>query len=84
MSEFTQAFELHNMVPGPAGVAVVQVMYKSEDGILDCYGTTKPADAATGFATGCLFRKTDGSDGSALYLNEGDAASADFNLVVIT
>lgn len=83
MSEFTIAFELANMVPGKAGVAVPIATFITEDGVLDCYGTTKPADAAEGFATGCLFRKTDGADGSALYVNEGDADSADFNLVTV-
>ena len=81
MSEFTIAFELENMIPGKAGVAVPRATFISEDGVLDCYGTTKPADAAVGFATGCLFRKIDGGAGTSLYVNEGDAASANFNAV---
>lgn len=48
-------------------------------GILDAYGTTVPADNATGYATGCLFRHTDGGNGTALYVNEGTVAAADFN-----
>jgi hypothetical protein len=83
MSEYTIQNELANMVPGPAGVAVPRATFISEDGVLDCYGTTKPADAAEGFATGCLFRKTDGGDGTSLYVNEGDADSADFNAVTV-
>jgi hypothetical protein len=52
-------------------------------GWLVAWGVTKPADAATGYATGCLFLHTDGGDGSALYVNEGDADSADFNLITV-
>ena len=68
----------------PAGTATPQVLLASADGILDCYGTTMPGDGSVGYAPGCLFRRVDGTDGSALYLNEGTAASSDFNLVVIT
>lgn len=42
-------------------------------------GTTVPSDAATGYARGCIFIKTDGGAGTTLYVNEGDHASADFN-----
>jgi hypothetical protein len=79
MSEFNIQYELANMVPAPAGVATPYVMYRSEDGILDCYGTTVPTDATDGFAIGCTFRKVDGGAGTALYVNEGTAGSCDFN-----
>lgn len=52
-------------------------------GILDAYGPTVPADASVGYATGCLFRHTDGGDGTALYVNEGTLASADFNAITV-
>ena len=44
-------------------------------------GTTVPADGADGFATGCIFMKTDGGAGSALYVNEGSNTSANFDEV---
>lgn len=50
-------------------------------GILQAYGVTVPSDAAVGYATGCIFQHIDGADGTALYLNEGTAASADFNAI---
>jgi hypothetical protein len=50
-------------------------------GIIVAYGTTVPADAATGYATGCLFLHTDGGDGTSLYVNEGSNTSADFDPV---
>lgn len=42
-------------------------------------GTTVPSDGATGYAPGCLFIKSDGGADTTLYVNEGTAASADFN-----
>ena len=48
--------------------------------ILD-YGITMPVDGVAGFAPGCIFIHV---DGSALFVNEGTATSADFNLIVVT
>ena len=52
-----------------------------EDGdlLLDASGDTVPSDGATGYATGCLFKHTDGGAGTSLYVNEGSGTSADFN-----
>ena len=52
-------------------------------GTLMAYGATVPSDGATGYATGCLFLHTDGGDGTALYVNEGTSASADFNAITV-
>ena len=52
-------------------------------GVLDAYGSAVPTDGSTGYATGCLFRHTDGGDGTALYVNEGDKDSCDFNAVTV-
>jgi hypothetical protein len=52
-------------------------------GIMLAYGTTVPADATVGYAIGCLFIHTDGGAGTALYCNEGTAASADFDAVTV-
>ena len=78
-SRGTIAFTLHNMLPAPKGNAVPQVLFRSDDGILLCFGTTVPTDGATGYGTGCHFRHTVGGVGTALYVNEGTAASADVN-----
>lgn len=48
-------------------------------GIMDAYGDTVPTDGSTGYATGCIFRKTDGGAGTSLYVNEGTLTSSDFN-----
>jgi hypothetical protein len=50
--------------------------------ILD-YGITKPADGVAGFAIGCIFIHVDGGNGSALWVNEGTATAADFNLITV-
>ena len=77
-SRFTKAFDLHNMVPGPAASAVVQVIYKSEDGIMLCYGTSADtvleAEAAGTYAPGCLYIKV-ASGASVIYLNTGAAGA---------
>jgi len=46
-------------------------------------GKTVPSDGATGYGTGCLFQHTDGGDGTALYVNEGDGNSANFNAITV-
>lgn len=42
-------------------------------------GATVPSDATAGYAKGCIFIDTDGGAGTTLYVNEGTAASCDFN-----
>lgn len=76
MSRYKLAFDHNNMIAAPAGKAAVQVIWKTIDGITDCYGTTVPADATAGYAPGCRF--TDVMNGAA-YINEGSATSCDFN-----
>jgi hypothetical protein len=51
--------------------------------LLFAHGTTVPADGTAGYATGCLFQHTDGGAGSALYVNEGTAASCNFDAVTV-
>lgn len=46
--------------------------------ILMGHGTTVPADATAGFAVGALFRKSNGSAGAQLFINEGTASSSLF------
>jgi hypothetical protein len=43
------------------------------------HGTTAPADGTAGYATGCCFLKTNGSEDTAFYVNDGSATSCDFN-----
>lgn len=78
MSRYKLAFDHNNMIAAPAGKATVQVVWKTIDGITDCYGTTVPTDTTAGYAPGCRF--TDVTNGAA-YINEGSATSCDFNQV---
>ena len=50
--------------------------------ILD-FGNDVPSDGVSGFATGCLFCKTNGGNATALHVNEGTAASANFNAIIV-
>ena len=73
--------DLDAMAKGPAGVTAPRTIYDTEDGIAVAYGTTFPPDGtgSPGYAPGCLFINTGGSNNTALYINEGTILSADFN-----
>ena len=79
----TEHFRHQNMIPAPASSTAVVVIYETEDGILDAYGNSVPDDETAGYAIGCTFRHCDGGDGTALYVNEGTAASCDFNAITV-
>jgi len=78
----TIQYKLQTMIPGPAASVAVVTIYENEDGILIAYGNTVPGGVA-GYAIGCLFMHTDGGDATALYVNEGTAAVADFNAITV-
>ena len=64
------------------GTPVVTVY--TEDGssnVTRASGATVPTDADKGYAVGAIFAQTDGTVGSVIYINEGTAASADFNAI---
>lgn len=64
------------------GTPTVRVLdYNNDDKVLRASGATVPTDADTGYAKGCVFIQTDGGVGSTIYINEGTAASADFNAI---
>lgn len=51
-------------------------------GVMFARGTTVPADATAGYATGCLFLKTNGTAITALYQNIGSSTSSNFDPVL--
>lgn len=55
--------------------------FPQADGKLIEAGTSVPADASTGYQTGCLYQKTDGGVGSSLYVNHGSLSSSLFQPV---
>jgi len=52
-------------------------------GFLIASGPTLPTDGDAGYQPGCIFIHTDGTDGSALYVNEGTVTACDFNLITV-
>ena len=50
-------------------------------GLLSVSGATVPTDGTDGYQTGCIFQHTDGTAGTALYVNEGSVTSCDFNAI---
>jgi len=63
----------------PAGSAAPQTITKSSDGVLECYGTSLPANGTGGYAPGCRFIHVDGAADEVLYVNEGSKISCDFH-----
>jgi hypothetical protein len=59
---------------GPDGV----LSRASGDDALLAYGADVPEGSSEGYATGCLFLKTDGGFGTAIYVNEGTSDQANF------
>ena len=81
MSIYSKLERQARATPAPAAETAVRPLEATEDGWTRCYGTTVPADAGTGYAPGCEF--LDIANG-ARYINEGSAASCDFNKVNTT
>lgn len=52
-----ESWEHENMIAASAGVTVPNIIYKTEDGILLCYGTSQPTTAST-YAPGCILINT--------------------------
>ena len=78
MSEFKISKILNDMVEGPVASTVVRITYKSEDGILGCYGTSAVSvlndEAADTYSPGCLYIRVNGVS-SIVYINEAAAGA---------
>jgi hypothetical protein len=74
----THYYTHENMIAAPAGVAAPKTIYKSQDGILLCYGTSVPS-AQAGYAPGCIFIDV---SGAKTYSNTGSATSCTFTSYV--
>jgi len=63
-------------------IVVFPVLCDGIGDVLICTGTTKPTDASTGYAKGCLFIDTDVATGTTgLYCNKGTNTSCVFTTV---
>jgi len=79
-------FKFETMVPGPAASATIRTIFETEDGILICYGTsahTVLEAQANVYAPGCIYIKSLTAGSSIIYVNEGTAASPDFDVVTV-
>jgi len=74
-SRFTLAFDHENMVPAPAASSTVHIIFKTEDGVIFCYGTGTAPSTANTYAPGCLYIKVVSAGSSFLYVNTGTYAS---------
>lgn len=64
------------------GTPVVRIITLDKDNkVTRASGATTPSDADAGYAKGCIFVNTAGGVGTSVYINEGSATSADFNIV---
>ena len=61
--------------------SLLKIERPSTDGLHIASGITVPTDATLGYATGCIFQHTDGTTGTALYINEGTYTSCLFAAV---
>ena len=81
------AFDHHNMVGGPAASSVVTVTWRTEEGILICYGlsaiATLEAEDADTYAPGCIYIRSLAAGTSVAYINVG-ASGAVANFEAIT
>jgi hypothetical protein len=70
-------WHLANMIGADPGAATPLIIFKSEDGILDCYGITVPTDGTTdpAYAPGCTFRHVDGEVVATGTVDSADATS---------
>ncbi len=71
------------MLDRVASLLRISVPDNANEGLLLVSGTTVPADASSGYQTGCMFQHTDGGDGTALYVNEGTASSCSFKAITV-
>lgn len=73
------AFDHDRMIAGPAASSAIQVIWRTEDGIMLCYGTSAKtvlqAEPADTYAPGCLYIKVVAAGTSILFLNTGAAGA---------
>lgn len=77
-------FNFETMIPGAASSAVIRTMFKTEDGVIFCYGTSDVSvleAEADVYAPGCIYIKSLTAGSSIVYVNEGTAASPDFDAI---
>lgn len=72
---------LDDMVAAPASEVLIHTIFRTEDGVMICYGTpgdTDLEDTTDIYASGCIYIRSLVGGGSICYFNQGTKASPDF------
>ena len=72
---------LDNMVPAPASSTTIRTIFRTEDGVMVCYGTpgASDLDATTDiYAPGCIYIRSLTGGGSICYFNDATMALPNF------
>ena len=69
------------MIERMCSLLKMQKPVPGSSGLLLASGATVPTDGTRGYQTGCIFQHTDGSAGTAFYVNEGTSSSCNFDAV---
>lgn len=72
---------LDNMIAAPASSTTIHTIFKTEDGVMLCYGTPGDTDleATTDiYAPGCIYIRALTDGGSICYFNDGTMAAPNF------
>jgi hypothetical protein len=69
------------MIDRMCSLLKIQKPVPGSAGLLLASGATVPTSGTRGYQTGCIFQHTDGSTGTAFYVNEGTASSCSFQAV---
>jgi len=78
MKDFNRAIRLCGEEK-KVGTPIVNILETdSSHDVTRATGLTVPTDGDRGYAVGCVFVKTDGTDGTVTYTNEGSTTSAAF------
>ena len=80
------AWYLDNMIAAPAAEATVHTIFRTEDGVMLCYGTPGDTDLeapaspgnANVYAPGCIYIRALTGGGSICYFNDGTKAAPNF------
>lgn len=60
------------------------IVIGSDYNVIFASGVTVPTDASAGFSPGCIYIDRDAAAGSQFFINEGTAASCDFNALAVS
>lgn len=84
MKVFNRALKLCGEPQKVGTPAITVIEYDNDANVMRAKGDTVPSDGDAGYAVGCIFVDTGSGAATTFYMNEGSAASADFNVITGT